>query len=645
MIRLQIRSIYSVKRRMLLQPSISAARRQYSSTGSKQSQSQSAQQQRNRDPGLALTSVLSDPKEVAGPTAKIPSRAEQIRRLQNNPDIIYDVLVIGGGATGAGVALDAATRGLNVACIERGDFASETSSRSTKLIWAGLKYMATASAALLSPNLITSPIATVKDFLGEMHMVLECHQERKFMTLKQPHLCDWIPIAIPFTTWHVSPAPFGHWLFGFFPILAPAVMKFYDALSLFQCPPSYILTPSKAKEIFPQMAHEDILYASVFYEALHNDSRTNLSIAMSAAEHGANICNYMEMVDVIRDEKNPKKIVGVCAVDRMTGHEVQIRANKVVFAGGPFTDSLREMETTKGEATKPAVQGGAGTHIVLPSHYCSKKMGLLDYDTSDGRFLFVLPWQNHTLVGTTDAGSPAQTLPGPPSDEIDWLVKECTTYLNSDLKVQRSDVLSAWQGWRPLAVDPHAPPGAAVSRDHVISENTETGTIFIAGGKWTTWRVMSEQIVDRIAGKDGPKCTTLDVKLFGHEGYGDNLAAELIQKYSITEEVADHLATTYGGQAWEVCELSKPEQVGVLITPDYPYIEAEIIYACREYACTIEDILSRRTRLAFLNQKAALKAVPKVAEVMAKELGWTKDVTTKQITAATQYVESYSGTK
>ena len=331
-----------------------------------------------RDPGLALTSVLSDAKEVDGPTTKIPSRAEQIRRLQT-PDAVYDVLVIGGGATGAGIALDAATRGLTVACIERGDFSSETSSRSTKLIWAGLKYMATASAALLSPNLFTDPAATVKDFLGEMHMVLECHQERKYMTMKQPHLCNWIPIAIPFTTWHVSPPPFGHWLFGFFPVLAPAVMKFYDALSLFQCPPSYIMTPSKAKEVFPQMSHRDIIYASVFYEALHNDARTNLAIAMSAAEHGATISNYVEMVDVIRDDQNPKKIVGVLATDRMTGQEMQIRANNVVFAGGPFTDSLREMETAKGDETKPAVQGGAGTHIVLPSYYCSDKVRAIPY--------------------------------------------------------------------------------------------------------------------------------------------------------------------------------------------------------------------------------------------------------------------------
>jgi glycerol-3-phosphate dehydrogenase len=145
-------------------------------------------------------------------------------------------------------------------------------------------------------------------------------------------------------------------------------------------------------------------------------------------------------------------------------------------------------------------------------------MGLLDYNTSDGRFLFFLPWQNHTLIGTTDTACPAETSPHPPEDEVQWLLNECQRYLRPDLSVRRSDVLSAWRGWRPLAVDPHAPPGAPASRDHVISENPSTGVIFIAGGKWTTWREMAQEVMDRIVGPDGPKCTTLDITLFGGEG-------------------------------------------------------------------------------------------------------------------------------
>lgn len=284
------------------------------------------------------------------------------------------------------------------------------------------------------------------------------------------------------------------------------------------------------------------------------------------------------------------------------------------------------------------------THILLTL----LQMGLLDYNTSDGRFLFFLPWQNHTLIGTTDTKCDAETLPSPPEDEVQWLLNECHRYLRPDLQVRRSDVLSAWRGWRPLAVDPHAPPGAPVSRDHVISENPDTGVIFIAGGKWTTWREMAEEVIDKVVGPNGPKCTTLDISLFGGEGYSEKLPVDLIQKHGMSHESAKHLAKTYGGRSWEVCRLSQPTnkvwpRFGVPIVEGYPYIDAEIAWACREYACTIEDVLSRRTRLAFLNKDAALAAIPHVAEIMSKELGWSKEVKSKQMQAARTYIEAYAG--
>ncbi len=329
-----------------------------------------------RDPGLEVTGVLSDPNEVEAPLG-LPSRAEQIRRLQQPTDgDSFDVLVIGGGATGAGIALDASMRGLKTACIERGDFASETSSRSTKLIWAGIKYMATATSILLSQKFLTSPAQTVKDFYSEMKMVFHCHQERQFMMDQQRHLCNWVPIAMPFTEWHISPPPFKHPLFGFFPILAPPVLKIYDSLSFFKCPPSFIMTKRKAREVFPQLEEKDLKYCAVFYEAQHNDARTNVAIAMTAAEKGATIANYVEMVDTI---KNPStgKVIGVHAVDRMTGNSFEIRAKNVIFAGGPFTDSMREMEMDSDEGKKQmpkAVRGASGTHIVLPGYYCPNEV-------------------------------------------------------------------------------------------------------------------------------------------------------------------------------------------------------------------------------------------------------------------------------
>ena len=548
---------------------------------------------------------------------------------------------------------------MKVACIERGDFASETSSRSTKLIWAGIRYLATAAVSLLSPRLFTSPVETVKDFAGEINMVLNCHRERRYMTDKQRHLTNWVPIAVPFSEWHISPPPFNHGLFGFFPILAPVVFKIYDGMSGFTCPSSYVMGREKARRLFPQLSGRMIKYCAVFFEAQHNDSRTNIAIALSAAENGADVANYTEMTGVILGDDGTA--IGVKARDRMTDKEFDVWANKIVFAGGPFTDVLRKIEhdgvienerenekaVTKPKDMIPAVAGGAGTHVVLPGYYCPSGMGLLDYNTSDGRFLFFLPWQKHTLVGTTDTKSDAKTLPNPPEDEVQWLLNECGKYLSSDLRVRRSDVLSAWQGWRPLASDPNAPPGAPISRDHIISTNPETGIVFIAGGKWTTWREMAEEAIDKVVGKQ-TKSTTLDRMLFGGEGWSPNLAIQLIQKYGMSQDVAEHLSRTYGGRAWEVCELSDPTglswpRFGNPLAPNYPYIDAEVRYACREYACTIEDVLSRRTRLAFLNKDAAISALPHVADIMAEELGWSADVKAEQVAAARTYVDCYAG--
>lgn len=604
--------------------------------------------EQRRDPGLDITGQAAYPIEVPGPEG-LPSRSEQVRRLASSSSTSpYDILVVGGGATGCGIAFDAASRegSMKVACIERGDFASETSSRSTKLIWAGIRYMATATASLLSKKLMTSPLETLNDFAGEIKMVLNCHRERRYMTDKQRHLTNWVPIAIPFSEWHVSPAPFGHPIFGFFPVLAPFVLKIYDSMSGFTCPPSYVMGREKAKEIFPQLADRLIKYCAVFYEAQHNDSRTNIAIAMSAAEHGADISNYVEMIDTITEDDG-KTVIGIKVMDRMTNEKFDIFSKRVVLAGGPFTDTMRSLEPAEKEM-KTAVSAASGTHLVLPGYYCPQNIGLLDYNTSDGRFLFFVPWEKHTLVGTTDTKCPAETLPAPPEDEVKWILDECGKYLSKDLRVRRSDVLSAWRGWRPLAADPHAPPGAPVSRDHIISENPETGVIFVAGGKWTTWREMAEEAVDKVVGDDGPKSRTLDLKLFGGEGYSPNLSIQLIQKHGMSNDTAAMLAKTYGGRSWEVCEMSHPTnhvwpRFGKQIVPNYPYIDAEVRYACKEYACTIEDVLSRRTRLAFLNKDAAMNAIPLVADIMAEELRWTEDVKAEQMIAAQAYIESYAG--
>jgi len=579
----------------------------------------------------------------------IPTRTEQLKRLKSGET--FDVLIVGGGATGAGAALDAASRGLSTAMIDRGDFGNETSSRSTKLIWAGIRYIATATAALLRVGNVLRPIDAVSDFVGEFKMVFGAHQERRIMVENNPHLCNWVPIAIPFTSWVSWPAPFGHPIFASAPLLMPAVMKFYDGMSGFTCPPSHIMGTKRAIRKFPQL-DEDAKYFQIFYEAQHNDARTNTAIALTAAEEGATIANYVEMIGLVKDDATGKA-VGITCRDNMTQTEFVVKAKAIVFAGGPFTDGLRTLEDPD---CVPAVNAAAGTHIVLPHYYSPGGFGMLDINTSDGRFLFFLPWEGHTLVGTTDRKGPAESTHGPPEEEIRWLLNEVKKYIADDVKVRRTDVLSAWQGYRPLASDPHAPPGAPVSRSHVISTNPTTGVTFVTGGKWTTYREMAEDTIDKVIALHGlkppqPHSSTATRPLRGGIGYNRNLPISLVQEFGVGEATARHLAHAYGMNALDVCRSAAPTskrwpRFGNLLCEGFPYLECEIPYVCRnEMVVTVIDMLTLRTRIAFLNKEAALSIAPKVADLMAVELGWSRAEKKRQLKQAVDVLNTFGGPK
>ena len=347
----------------------------------------------------------------------LPSRQQQIERLvaagkrgqrhqhqqQQQQHEPFDVLVVGGGATGSGIALDAQLRGLSTALVEKGDFSCETSARSTKLIWAGIRYIATAVAQLLRWSNLTQPVEAVQDFWGEFKMVLGAHKERRLLLENNPHLTNWVPIAIPMKTWIQNPPPFGHPLFCLAPMVFPVVMKFYDSLSGFTCPPSHIMGRTRARRKFPQL-DEDVKYMQVFYEGQHNDARTATCIALTAAEEGACTTNYTEMIGILREHQdddnnnntgnqNMGKAIGIQCRDNLTGNEFPVYAKSIIFAGGPFTDRLRKVEDPE---SKPAVAAAAGTHIILPGYYCADGIGMLDINTSDGRFLFFLPWEGST---------------------------------------------------------------------------------------------------------------------------------------------------------------------------------------------------------------------------------------------------------
>ncbi|KAL8888725.1 MAG: hypothetical protein Q9192_006129 [Flavoplaca navasiana] len=563
---------------------------------------------------------------------------------QEDDDESYDLLVIGGGATGSGIALDAATRGLKVALVEREDFASGTSSKSTKLVHGGVRYLEKAVWEL--------------DY-NQYKLVKEALRERKYFLDTAPHLSNWLPIMIPVQKWWQAPY---FW----------AGTKFYDFLAGSEgIESSYFLTKSKALDAFPMLKKENLFGALVYYDGAHNDSRMNVSIAMTAALYGATVVNHIEVTSLEKDANG--KLVGARVIDRIQEkdgqkpHEFSIKAKGIINATGPFTDAIRKMDEPH---VPEIVAPSSGVHVILPGYYSPSKMGLIDPKTSDGRVIFFLPWQGNTIAGTTDAPTAISQNPIAGEEEINWILSEIQAYLAPDLNVRRGDVLAAWSGIRPLVKDPHSKNTESLVRNHLITVS-DSGLLTCAGGKWTTYRQMGEEAVDeaikryklktspllqvpRVSGSemiddaaplDGT-CQTHQVRLVGAHGFSNTLFINLIQHFGLESIVAKHLTESYGDRAWTVAALSAPTEQrypvrGLKISALYPFIDGEIRYAVRhEYAQTAVDVLARRTRLAFLNAQAALEALPTVIDLMTEELGWSKKRQEKEWHETVQFLAS-----
>ncbi|KAK4496276.1 hypothetical protein PRZ48_012256 [Zasmidium cellare] len=584
---------------------------------------------------------------------RIKSRAEQIAELKasagavfqeakekvksslgleqapgKDEDNVYDLLIIGGGATGSGIALDAASRGLKVACVERDDFASGTSSKSTKLVHGGVRYLEKAVFEL--------------DY-NQYKLVKEALRERRYFLDTAPHLSSWLPIMIPVNKWWQAPY---FW----------AGTKAYDFLAGSEnIETSYFLTRSKALDAFPMLKRDNLWGALVYYDGAHNDSRMNASLAVTAALYGATMVNHLEVTGLEKDANG--RLCGAKVKDLVPerdgskGEEFNIKAKGIINATGPFTDSIRKMDD---QAVPEIVAPSSGVHVILPGYYSPSNMGLIDPRTSDGRVIFFLPWQGNTIAGTTDA--PCDVTPNPIASEkeIDWILKEVQNYLQPEINVRRGDVLAAWSGIRPLVRDPKKAKSEGLVRNHLLT-TSESGLMTMAGGKWTTYRQMAEEAVDEairefklapkgvanpplVSGVEGfhedikldGSCQTHAVRLVGAHGFSKTLFINIIQHYGIETEVAKHLTESYGDRAWTVAALCAPTENrfpvrGERISELYPYVDGEVRYAVRhEYAQTAVDVLARRTRLAFLNAQAALEALPKVIDLMGEELNWNK---------------------
>ncbi|XP_044462515.1 glycerol-3-phosphate dehydrogenase SDP6, mitochondrial [Mangifera indica] len=574
-------------------------------------------------------------RQINDSNGVVPSRAVQESSLiaahSANP---LDILVIGGGATGSGVALDAATRGLRVGLVEREDFSSGTSSRSTKLIHGGVRYLEKAVFNL--------------DY-GQLKLVFHALEERKQVIDNAPHLCNALPCMTPCFDWFEAVY---YWM----------GLKMYDLVAgprLLHLSRYY--SAQESTELFPTLARKgkdrNLRGTVVYYDGQMNDSRLNVGLACTAALAGAVVLNHAEVISLIKDEAS-ERIIGARIRNNLSGKEFDTYAKVIVNAAGPFCDAVRKMADKNVQAI---ICPSSGVHIILPDYYSPEGMGLIVPKTKDGRVVFMLPWLGRTIAGTTDSSASITFLPEPHEDEIQFILDAISDYLN--IKVRRTDVLSAWSGIRPLAMDPSAKNTESISRDHVVSEDYP-GLVTITGGKWTTYRSMAEDAVNAAikSGKLSPSngCLTHNLRLIGGDGWEPSHFTVLAQQYvrmkrtyggKVVPGVMDtaaskHLSHAYGTLAENVATIAQNEGLGKKLAHGYPFLEAEVAYCARyEYCESAVDFIARRSRLAFLDTDAAGRALPRVIEILAKEHNWDKSRQKQEFEKSKEFLETFKSSK
>lgn len=483
------------------------------------------------------------------------------------PSAAFDIIIVGGGASGLGAAVDAAVRGHKVLLVEQADFAKGTSSRSTKLVHGGVRYLKQ----------------------GNVSLVLEALRERGLMCRNAPHLVHSLPFVIPNYHWWEGP---------FYGI----GLKVYDGLAgKLGLEPSRYLNREDVIHLLPNIEQQDLTGGIIYHDGQFDDSRLAINLAQTAAEHGATLLNYVRCVGVLKEGEH---IAGVKLRDQETQTEVEVRASVVINATGVFADEVRRMDDP---AAKTMLSPSQGIHFVLPREFLPGDTAIMIPKTDDGRVLFAVPWHGRVVVGTTDTPVQEASLePRALDEEIEFVFSQISRYLTRD--PQRSDVLSVYAGLRPL-IKADASSTAALSRDHLISIS-DSGLITLAGGKWTTYRKMAEDVIDHaemVGALDHRYCTTHELKIHGAE---------------ITAAEQSHLHY-YGSDAVGIRSLIESDPVlGEQLHPDLEFLKAEVIWHVRhEMARTVEDVLSRRTRALLLNARASMEAAAGVAQLMASELG------------------------
>ncbi|SFV27779.1 glycerol-3-phosphate dehydrogenase/oxidase [Thermoflavifilum thermophilum] len=503
----------------------------------------------------------------------------------------WDFVVIGGGATGLGVAVDAASRGYKVLLVEQADFAKGTSSRSTKLIHGGVRYLAQ----------------------GHVGLVREGLRERGFLLQNAPHLVKPLPFVIPIYSWKDA-------------AMLWSGMKIYDMLAgQWRIGQSAWLSRAKVLEMMPGVQPSGLKGGVLYYDAQFDDARLAVHLAQTCVDQGGVVVNYMQAERFRAGSADHTHLVSLR--DQETNELFEVSARVVINATGVFVDELIQLLT--GDASRrPTVRPSQGVHVVLPIHFTgSARQAMLIPRTADGRVIFLVPWHNRLLAGTTDTAVDAPTLdPRPFPEEVDFILQQAAAYLSHP--PHRKDVLSVFAGLRPLALPSHGGRATKdISRKHHLRVDAP-GLITITGGKWTTYRKMAEDTVNlatRVAGLPPRKCVTQSLRIHGWM------------------QVEHTSPDEYGSDRTRIQEMIRQHpETGQCLDQEWPYTVAEVIWAVQaEMARTVEDILARRFRVLFLDAHAAIRMAPKVAQIMRDILQETKEWELSQTQSFIGLAEKY----